>query len=276
MAWRMTAGCAMVKRTSQESGVAVARVARRFVGASFLVVGAATGIGRATAERLAAEGARVGVADLDRDGASAAAAELVGSGHVGLELDVLDPRSATTAVAEFAAITDTIDGLVHVAGGDTAHGDFEHTTDDTWRAMLDLNLLGPVRVARQALPWLRRSTRGPAIVVVSSINASIPLGSEPYSAAKAGLASVVGNLASELGPDGIRVNAVAPATIRTRVWNDQGGPDRLSSLYPLGRVGEPEDVAGAITFLCSVDAAWITGHTLPVDGGLSVRRVSLR
>jgi NAD(P)-dependent dehydrogenase (short-subunit alcohol dehydrogenase family) len=86
---------------------------------------------------------------------------------------------------------------------------------------------------------------------------------------------VIANLAAELGPAGIRVNAVAPGTIRTRNWDAVGGPDHLAHLYPLGRVGEPEDVAAALAFLCSNDAAWITGHVLPVDGGLSVRRIPL-
>lgn len=248
---------------------------RRFVGAAILVVGAATGIGQAVAHRFASEGARVGAADLDLDSASATATDLPGSDHLGLGLDVLKPRSIAQSVATFGAHTGAIDAVVHVAGGDTAHGDFEHTTDDTWHAMLDLNLLGPVRVARQTLPWLRRSTRAPSIAIVSSINASLTLGSEPYSAAKAGLASLVGNLAAELGPDGIRVNAVAPGTIRTRVWDQQGGPDHLAALYPLRRIGEPTDVAAGLAFLCSTDASWITGHTLPIDGGLSVRKVSI-
>ena len=90
-----------------------------------------------------------------------------------------------------------------------------------------------------------------------------------YSSAKAGITSLTTNLAASLAPEGIRVNAVAPGTIRTRVWvGQEGGADQMQPLYPLGRVGEPEDVAGAVAFLASSDAAWITGHTLPVDGGL--------
>ena len=124
-------------------------------------------------------------------------------------------------------------------------------------------------MCRAAIPFLRRSDRAPAIVTVSSINAYVPLGSEPYSSAKAGLTALTKNLAIYLAPEGIRVNAVAPGTIRTRVWDSQeGGAERMKPLYPLGRVGEPEDVAGAVAFLASTDAAWITGHTLPVEGGL--------
>ena len=247
----------------------------RFDGMAALVVGASTGIGRATAQRLAREGAVVGVADLDLAAAAAVADRLPGTGHRALVLDVLDGRSVADAVAGFAADAGGLDVLVHVAGGATGHGSFEETPDAIWQAQLDLNLLGPVRTIREAIPLLRASRRGPAIAVVSSVNADLAIGSEPYSAAKAGLAPVVRNLAVELGPAGIRINAVAPGTTRTRVWDAQGGADRLAPLYPLGRVGEPDDIAAALAFLCSRDAAWITGHVLPVDGGLSVRRISL-
>lgn len=247
----------------------------RYGGVAALVVGAGTGIGRAVASRLAEEGARVGVADLALADAAAVVAELPGDGHQAVGIDVRSPVTVIDAVTGFAASAGGIDVLVHVAGGDAAHGPFEEIPDGTWQALLDLNLLGPVRTIRAALPHLRSSRRGPAIAVVSSINAELTLGSEPYSAAKAGLRPLVANLAAELGPAGIRINAVAPGTIRTRNWDDRGGPDHLVPLYPLGRVGEPEDVAAALAFLCSSDAAWITGHVLPVDGGLSVRRIPL-
>ena len=163
--------------------------------------------------------------------------------------------------------------MVNVAGGDLPHGVFEETGDEVWSALLELNLIGVARVCRAAIPLLRRSSRSPSIVTVSSINGQTALGSEPYSSAKAGLTALTANLARYLASDGVRVNAVAPGTIRTRVWEGQdGGAERMLPLYPLGRVGEPADVAAAVAFLASADAAWITGHVLPVDGGLLLAR----
>jgi meso-butanediol dehydrogenase/(S,S)-butanediol dehydrogenase/diacetyl reductase len=248
--------------------------ARRFEGVAALVTGAGHGIGRACADRLAAEGARVAVSDLDLDAARSVADSLPESaGRVASRMDVTDRAGVDDVVARAAGALGGLDVVVNVAGGDLPHGAFEEIDDETWSALLDLNLVGAVRVCRAAIPFLRRSTRNPAIVTISSINGQVALGSEPYSAAKAGLTALTANLARYLAPDGVRVNAVAPGTVRTRVWEGQdGGADRMLPLYPLGRVGEPDDIAAAVAFLASVDAAWITGHVLPVDGGLLLAR----
>jgi meso-butanediol dehydrogenase / (S,S)-butanediol dehydrogenase / diacetyl reductase len=248
----------------------------RFGGVRALVTGAAQGIGRACVERLAAEGARVAVTDLDLDLARSVTDDLPQSaGRVALRMDVTDRASVDEAVAAAAAELHGLDVVVNVAGGDVPHGDFEETGDEIWSTLLELNLVGVARVCRAAIPFLR-SSRSPAIVTVSSINGQTALGSEPYSAAKAGLTALTANLARSLAADGVRVNAVAPGTIRTRVWEGQeGGADRMLPLYPLGRVGEPSDVAAAVAFLASADAAWITGHVLPVEGGLLLARPSV-
>ena len=107
------------------------------------------------------------------------------------------------------------------------------------------------------------------MVTIGSINGLVSARSEPYSAAKAGLQNLTLNLAARYGVDGVRFNLIAPATIRTRVWDDQPSElERLRARYPLGRVGTPEDIAAGVAFLASDDAAWITGVVLPIDGGL--------
>jgi NAD(P)-dependent dehydrogenase (short-subunit alcohol dehydrogenase family) len=119
---------------------------------------------------------------------------------------------------------------------------------------------------RACLPHLK-ATRG-VVVLVGSVNGLVAFGEPAYSSAKAGLSLLARNLAVTLGPDGIRINVVAPGTVRTRVWDtQQGALERLRDNYPLGRVGEPSDIAPAIAFLASSEASWITGVTLPVDGG---------
>jgi meso-butanediol dehydrogenase/(S,S)-butanediol dehydrogenase/diacetyl reductase len=237
---------------------------RRFAARQVLVVGGSTGIGLATARRLGLEGAVVVLADLDEDAASEVLPTLPGTGHRAAAVDVTDRASVDALLGSL----DRLDVLVHVAGGDRPHPSFEETDDRVWVDLLDLNLLGVVRTCRAAAGLLRRSDAGPAVVVVGSVNGVTALGSEPYSAAKAGVVSLVGNLAVELAPQ-VRVNAVLPGTIATRVWDAQpGGADQMRRLYLLDRVGQPDDVACAITFLASDDAAWITGHALPVDGGL--------
>jgi NAD(P)-dependent dehydrogenase (short-subunit alcohol dehydrogenase family) len=143
---------------------------------------------------------------------------------------------------------------------------------ETWDRTLAVVLRGPYLCCRAVLPGMIARRRG-VILNIASVNGLTGLGEEPYSAAKAGLINLTQNLAVKHGPDGIRANAIAPGTVRTPIWNARLAErpavfDELAAWYPLGRVGEPADIAAAALFLASDDAAWITGVTLPVDGGL--------
>lgn len=235
----------------------------RFSDQVVIVSGGAHGIGRATAERFLSEGARVAILDF----APEAAEDLLtsfGDQLMVRHCDVTSADSVDRAVAEVVETFGGLDVLASVAGGEFPSTD---PYDETyWDNIVALNLRGPVRLIRACLPQL--TTSSGSIVMVSSVNALLAFSSLAYSSAKAGLGILAKNLSVELGPSGVRVNVVAPGTVRTRVWNDQqGGADRMAPLCPLGRVGEPEDIAAAIAFLASSDASWITGVTLPVDGG---------
>lgn len=234
----------------------------RMQGTVALVTGGGHGIGRATVTRLRAEAARVAAADLDLDAVTS-----VAHAHedvLPIPLDVTDRPSVEACIALCVERFGQLDHLVCTVGGAASTPEFAAMSDEDWLKMYDLNQLSVVRCIQAALPHL---SRGSSVTMVSSVNGLAAWGGEPYSAAKAGLSNLAANLAASLGPRGVRVNVVAPGTIRTRVWNDQPDPDRFARVYPLGRIGEPEDVANAIAFLASPDASWITGITLPVEGG---------
>ncbi|MEU8624957.1 SDR family NAD(P)-dependent oxidoreductase [Streptomyces sp. NPDC048669] len=251
----------------------------RFEGYGVLITGAGQGIGAATARRLAAEGARVLVTDLDPDRAARVAAEIVaaGGGAEPLGCDVTDRAAVEAAVAHAVASFGALDVLVNNAYActpDTAL--FEDEPDEVWERDLDVTLSGAYRCARAALPHLAASGRG-AIVSIGSVNGVQDFGNHAYSAAKAGLGSLTRTLAGHAGPRGVRVNLVTPGTIRTDAWAGREAEiSRISGLYPLGRVGEPEDIAAAVAFLASRDAAWVTGTTLCVDGGLTAVNTGFR
>ncbi|MFJ2589442.1 SDR family NAD(P)-dependent oxidoreductase [Streptomyces sp. NPDC087538] len=251
----------------------------RFDGYGVLITGAGRGIGAATARRLASEGARVLVTDLDGDRAEHTAAAICEAGGTAetLPCDVADRAAVEAAVAHAVAAFGSLDVLVNNAYACTTDVPlFEDEPDQAWQRDLDVTLTGPYRCARAALPHLVASGRG-AIVNIGSVNGEQDFGNHGYSAAKAGLASLTRTLAGHAGPRGVRVNLVAPGTIRTDAWAGRDAElTRVSALYPLGRVGEPEDIASAVAFLASRDAAWITGTTLRVDGGLTATNYGFR
>ncbi|ANW19781.1 SDR family NAD(P)-dependent oxidoreductase [Streptomyces clavuligerus] len=241
---------------------------KRFDGHAALITGGARGVGEATARRLASEGARVLIADIDTETAERTAATIPGADFV--LCDVSDPERVDAAVAYAVERFGRLDVLVNNAFANTEDAErLEDQPDGSWTHVLDICLTGAFRCARAALPHLEASGRG-AIVNIGSVNAEVDFGGHAYSAAKAGLASFTRTLAGDAGPRGVRVNQINPGTIRTRAWEgeDEGLAELGRRLYPLGRVGEPEDIAAAVAFLASSDAAWITGTTLRVDGGI--------
>ncbi|GHH00204.1 SDR family NAD(P)-dependent oxidoreductase [Streptomyces lanatus] len=244
----------------------------RFAAHAVLITGAARGIGAATARRFAEEGARVLLTDRDGPEVEKTAADLSGRGLTvaALACDVGDRASVEAAVAHAVESFGSLDVLINSAASctpDTAL--FEDGPDDAWDLDLDITLTGTYRCCRAALPHLAASGRG-AIVNIGSVNALQDFGNHAYSAAKAGLASLTRTIAGHAAARGVRVNLVTPGTVRTSAWEGRDAElDAIRGLYPLGRVGEPEDIAAAVAFLASRDAAWITGTTLTVDGGLT-------
>ncbi|KFG71760.1 SDR family NAD(P)-dependent oxidoreductase [Streptomyces mutabilis] len=251
----------------------------RFADHGVLVTGAARGIGAATARRLAEEGARVLLTDVDLPAARRTAGELTEQGleAEAFPCDVTDRASVEAAVAHAVDTLGTLDVLVNNAYACTPDAPlFEDEPDEVWARDLDVTLTGAYRCCRAALPHLAASGRG-AIVSVGSVNGLQDFGNHAYSAAKAGLASLTRTLAGHAATRGVRVNLVTPGTVRTTAW--EGRDEDLAAvrgLYPLGRVGEPEDIAAAVAFLASRDAAWITGTTLVVDGGLTAVNTGFR
>jgi 3-oxoacyl-[acyl-carrier protein] reductase len=241
------------------------------------VTGAASGLGRATAITLARNGYSVGVGTFDGDpyDAEAVVAEIIGAGGAAFAVRA-DVRSTAEVEAAVDAVVERFGRLdvVVANAGVLKLSPLSVLEDEDWARILDIDLTGVMRTVRASSAVL---PAGGAIVVISSI-AGVALGWKghtPYSAAKAGLIGFVRSAALELGPRGIRVNAVMPGTIESPQSLDpvnSGGPEgikRSAETIPLGRVGQPDDVADVVAFLLSDAARYITGEKLTVDGGLT-------
>jgi NAD(P)-dependent dehydrogenase (short-subunit alcohol dehydrogenase family) len=243
-----------------------------------IITGGTRGIGAATAIRLARAGHDLALVYRQDDSAArqaAAQVQAAGARCLLVKADITRQHDIERLFSVTADQLGTVTGVVSNAGA-TAHiGDLADTPVEVIRDVIDVNFLGVILCARQAskVMSIRRGGHGGAIVNISSAAATLGSPHEyvHYAAAKAAVEALTIGLAKELAPEQIRVNAVAPGTVRTRIHadaGDPGRPDRVARHIPLGRAGEPDDVAPAIAWLLGPEAAYITGAVLRIAGGL--------
>lgn len=237
-----------------------------------VITGAARkrGIGRATAQKFIDQGAKVAIFDIEREELDAAVAEF-GESAIGIECDVRDDTACQAAIAQVVEKWGRIDTLINNAAITQKRKLLEVSAED-YQLVTDIILKGTLRMSQLALPHMPRAA-GASIICISSLSALQGggiFGGHHYCAAKAGVLGLMRSMAKEFGPEGIRVNAVAPGLILTdfsRGANPDENKHAAAKSYPLGRIGYPEDIANACLFLASNLADYITGVTLDVNGG---------
>ncbi|MCC7048224.1 MAG: SDR family oxidoreductase [Alphaproteobacteria bacterium] len=245
----------------------------RFDGRVALITGAASGIGRGCVERFLADGARVAALDVDAEAGRQMVADLAGQGDIAFEeCDVGVKTAVDRAVAAVLARFGTIDVLVNNAGI-TRAGDFLAMREEDFDLVIQTNLKSVFLFGQAVGRHMVERGKGGAIVNMSSTSVIMTMPNiAPYAASKGGISSLTRAMALHFAPHNIRVNAVGPGTIVTKMTQSRSLQDpaqvrRILSRTPLGRFGQPSDVASVVAFLASDDAGYVTGQTLYVDGG---------
>ncbi len=242
----------------------------RLDGKTALVTGASGGIGAGIARALHAQGAIVVLSGTRVDALELLAAELGGRTHV-CPADLKDPAAPDVLVAAAEAAAGPLHILVNNAGF-TLDRLALRMKDEDWQAVLDVDLTAPFRLARAALRGMLRRRAGRIIGISSIVGATGNAGQANYAAAKAGLVGMTKALAQEAGSRGVTVNVVAPGFIETKMTDALPAAQRtrLAEQIPLGRLGQPADIAAAVVYLAADEAGWVTGATLHVNGGMAM------
>jgi 2-hydroxycyclohexanecarboxyl-CoA dehydrogenase len=248
-------------------------------GKAAIVTGSGSGIGKAIAERLAAEGCVVGIFDFNKAGAQATADAIgaaQGRAHAHI-VDITDHGAVTQCVAEFEKQAGGVEILVNNAGWDKAVP-FLSSTPELWKKVIDINLYGPLNMHYAVLPGMVQRKRGRVVSIASDAGRVGSSGESVYSACKGGVIAFTKTLARELARSNIQLNAVCPGPTDTpllRSFAEEGDAgnkliEGLTRAIPMRRLGQPADYPGIVAFLASDDAAFITGQTISVSGGLTM------
>ncbi len=264
---------APAQRHRPDASAAASAFGRRFEGKVAFVTGGASGLGRATAQRFALEGARVVVADLDRSGAQAVVATLPDA--LAVHVDTADSAAVDRAFDAALEAYGQINVIFNNAGIVGQQTPLHETTDESWRDVMGVNATGAFYVLRRGVKAMLAGGGGAIVNTSSSTGLAGKPNMTPYTFSKAGLVGLTRAAAIEYAALGIRVNAVAPTAVMTdlvaghiaRAPDPEAMRRLLETQTPIPGMPRPEDVAAVVAFLASDDARWITGHTLPIDGG---------
>ena len=248
---------------------------RGLAGRHTLITGAASGIGRATAIRLGEEGAPIGILDRDGEGAEATAAEIrdAGGRAIGYAVDITDMSAVEKAVDAFERQSGPIRALVNNAGWDLA-ASFLDTGPEQWRKVIDINLYGPLNVTKTVLSRMVERGCGSVVSIASDAGRVGSSGESVYAACKGGIIAFSKSVAREVARKGINLNVVSPGPSDTPLFADFDPSGKLAKslerAIPMRRLGKAEDYPGIVAFLLSDEAAFITGQTISVSGGLTM------